>query len=365
MDNALSRPAEQYLERLARALWPLASDQREAIVLEIRGHLAGSAAAGRLEEALAGLGSPDALAGHFLDEGADQGGIAPAPLSFDQRPTHSQTLGEVAATWRAGRNGLFLAGAVLVTVLTSTNFLLWLKALRPGITLDVWPMLLVRTAAVLLAMCAVYRLLLTDRSRVWTIDASFFRFAGAMVAVFAGTAAVAVAAIRLGTVALQGAGVEGALLGAARALIAFAALAAAALLLLRVQPWIAALAAGRRGFSLAASWRGSRGRVGSIAKAWAVLVLPLYLFHFLLSLAAVKILPLGVGQLLLAGLDGIGSAAIVLAAAALNATLFRWVSGEPIPAPRPFGTEPPCPEAVEAARQRLRLLLQSHEPLRS
>jgi hypothetical protein len=158
---------------------------------------------------------------------------------------------------------------------------------------------------------------------------------------------------------------DGAALGAARAAIAFAALAAAALTLLRVQPWIASLAAGRPHLSLAASWRGSRGRVGSIAKGWAVLVLPLYLLHFLLSLAAVRMLPLGVGQLMLAGLDGVVSTALALAAATLNATLLRWIAGEPIPAPRPFGTEPPRPELVEAARLRLGQLLQAQGPLRS
>jgi hypothetical protein len=365
MDNALTRPAERYLEHLSGALWPLASDQREAIVLEIRGHLEGSAATGRLEEALTGLGAPEALAGHFLDAGAGGGGMAPVPVESGRGLSAGQVLREVQATWRAGRNGLFLVGAVLVTTLTATNFLLWLKALRPGIAMEAWPVMLVRVLALILALAAAYRLLLSERRHVWSIDRSTLPFAGALILSLVGSAAVAVLAARGGTAALAALGLEGAALAAARIGIVVLALAAASLTLLRVQPWIAGIAAGRAEVPLRGSWAGTRGRMGSIAKGWALLVLPLYLLHFALSFAAVKLFPLGVTQLLLAGLDGIVSTLTVLAAASLNATLFRWVAGEAIPAPRPFGTEAPRPEMVEAARLRLAQLLQAQGPLRS
>jgi hypothetical protein len=351
MGNALTRPAEHYLERLSRALWPLASDQR--------------AAGGRLEDALAGLGAPEALAGHFLDAGAEGGGIAPAPVESGRGLRAGEVIREVRATWRAGRNGLFLVGAVLVTTLTATNFLLWLKALRPDISLEAWPVILVRTLAVILALAAAYRLLLSERRDVWAIDRSTLPFGGALIVSLLAGAAVAIALSRGGTAALAALGVEGAPLNAARMALAVLGLAVAAITLLRVQPWIAGLAAGRGEVSLRASWLGTRGRMGSIAKGWALLVFPLYLLHIALSLAAVKLFPLGVTQLALAGVDGIVSALTLFAGAALNATLFRWVAGEAIPGPRPFGTEPPSPEQVEAARLRLGTLLQAGAPVRS
>ena len=58
--------------------------------------------------------------------------------------------------------------------------------------------------------------------------------------------------------------------------------------------------------------------MGAIAKGWSLLVLPLYLLHFLFSYAAVKLFPLGVAQLVFAGLDGVVSAAMALAAALLD-----------------------------------------------
>ncbi len=82
-------------------------------------------------------------------------------------------------------------------------------------------------------------------------------------------------------------------------------------------------------------------------------MLPLYLLHFLLTYAAVKLFPLGVAQLALAGLDGIVSTVMALAAILLNATVFRWITGEPTPEPRPFGSGQARPELVEAARIRL------------
>jgi hypothetical protein len=92
-----------------------------------------------------------------------------------------------------------------------------------------------------------------------------------------------------------------------------------------------------------------------------VLVLPLYVLHFLSSYAAVRLFPLGVAQLALAGLDGIVSTVMALAAVSLNATVFRWVTGDPTPAPRPFGSEQPSADLIEAARLRLSQLAHSPE----
>jgi len=145
---------------------------------------------------------------------------------------------------------------------------------------------------------------------------------------------------------------------ALKATVALVTLAFFSGLLLRIQPWLAALAAERHGFTLRASWAGTRGRMGNILKGWAALVLPLYVLHFALTLIALELLPFGPGTLFLAGVDGIVSAGVAMAAILLNATAFRWAAGEPIPAPRAFGSERPDEALVEQARARLRPVLQ-------
>ena len=257
------------------------------------------------------------------------------------------------ATWRGSREGLFAVGAVLLTALVASNWALFTLALKPDAALPAWPVTLGRTGAVLLALCAAYRLLLRSPGRAWAVDLSTLRFMGGTLATLVLAAAVAVIVTRTATAGLDAAGVSGGASSGIRAALAFLTLAAVAVLLLRIQPWLAALAAGRRELTLRSSWRGTRGRIAAIAKGWAVLVLPLYLLHFLLSYAAVKLFPIGVAQLALAGADGIVSTVMALAAASLNATVFRWITGDPTPAPRPFGSEQPRAELIEAARIRL------------
>lgn len=352
MENALPSAAERYLDRLERALWALPSDERGAILLELRGHLAARAEAA--DETIAALGPPERLAQDFLAAGAGGGGPAALPeVETPLRLSLHAVLSRVLATWRGSREGLFTVGAVLLTALIASNWALFTLALRPSAALPGWAVTLGRTGAVLLALCAAYRLLLSSRSRAWAVDLSTLRFVGGTLAALGLSAAAAIAVTRTATAGLQAAGVSGAALSGTRAAAAFLTLAAVALLLLRVQPWLAALAAGRNDLSLSGSWRGTRGRMAAIAKGWAVLVLPLYLLHFLLSYAAVKLFPLGVAQLALAGADGIVSTVMALAAALLNATIFRWITGEPTPAPRPFGSEQPRADLIEAARIRL------------
>ncbi|MGZ8306627.1 MAG: hypothetical protein ACXWU6_08530, partial [Allosphingosinicella sp.] len=266
-------------------------------------------------------------------------------------------LSQVLATWRGSREGLFTVGAVLLTALIASDWALFTLALKPSAALPAWAVTLGRTGAVLLALCAAYRLLLSSRGRVWAVDLSTVRFIGGTLATLVLGAAIAIAATRAATAGLQAAGVAGGALSGTRAALVFLALAAVAVLLLRVQPWLAALAVGRSDLSLRTSWLGTRGRMAAIAKGWAVLVLPLYLLHFLLSYAAVTQFPLGVAQLILAGADGIASTVLALAAASLNATIFRWITGDPTPAPRPFGSEQPRADLIEAARVRLGQLI--------
>ncbi|HYW15428.1 MAG TPA: hypothetical protein VE891_04650 [Allosphingosinicella sp.] len=352
MESALPSAAERYLERLERALWALPSEEREAILLELRGHLAARRASA--DETIAALGPPERLAQDFLAAGAGGGGPAALPeAGTPRRLSLHSVLSQVLATWRGSREGLFAVGGVLLTVLIASDWALFTLALKPDGALPAWTVMVGRTGAVLIALCAAYRLLLASNGRAWAVDLSTVRFMGGTLGVLVLSAAGAVAVTRAATTGLDAAGIaEGALPGI-RAAVAFLALAAAAFLLLRIQPWLAALAVERRDLGLRDSWRGTRGRMAAIAKGWAVLVLPLYLLHFLLSYAAVKLFPLGVAQLAFAGLDGIVSTAMALAAALLNATAFRWVTGDPTPAPTPFRSEQPRADLIEAARIRL------------
>ena len=352
MESELPSAAERYLDRLERALWALPSEERGAILLELRGHFAA-----RLEavgETVAALGPPERLALDFLAAGAGGGGPAALPeAETPRRLSLHAVLSQVLATWRGGREGLFTVGAVLLTILIASDWALFTLALEPDSALPPWLVMLGRAGAVLLALCAAYRLLLSPQGRAWAADLSTVRFVGGILATLIFSAAAAIATTRAATAGLHAAGVAGDTLSVARAVMAFLTLSATATLLLRVQPWLAALAVGRRDLGLRSSWRGTQGRVAAIAKGWGLLVLPLYLLHFLLSYAAVKAFPLGVAQLALAGVDGIVSTLMALAAALLNATAFRWITGEPTPAPRPFGSEHPRAEHIEAARIRL------------
>lgn len=352
MENALPSAAERYLDRLERALWALESEERGAILLELRGHLA--ARAESVDETIAALGPPERLAQDFLAAGAGGGGPAALPeAETPRRLSLHSVLSQVLATWRGSREGLFAVGAVLLTALIASDWALFTLALKPGAALPAWAVMLGRTGAVLLALCAAYRLLLASDRRAWAVDLSAIRFMAGTLATLALGAVGAVAATRAGTAGLHAAGLDGGGLAAARAGMAFLTLAAIAIPLLRIQPWLAALAAGRQELGLGASWRGTRGRMAAIAKGWAALVLPLYLLHFLLSYSAVKLFPIGVAQLGLAGIDGIVSTVMALAAASLTATVFRWITGDPTPAPRPFGSEQPRADLIEAARIRL------------
>jgi len=365
MDETLPAPAERFLRALDKALWVLSSDERESVVLEIRGHLAERAAEGgqALEDSLAALGPPKILAAAF-DQNRGTG-LVPIPEGF-ATPHRTMTVGEVVrqmrATSRAARPGLILAGAVLVTVLTATDFLSWMSVRLPEVGVEIAWVMAVRVAAVLLAFCAGYRLVLADEVPPWGLGRSTFAFSAALGSVTAVAIVGTILVARGFAAAAVATGLTGVGALALRNLAALAALAAFSGALLRVQPWLAALAAERRGFTLGDSWRGTRGRMGNVLKGWAALVLPLYLAHVALNLVALRLIPFGPGTLALAGLDGAVSAGTALAAILLNATVFRWAAGEPIPAPRPFGSEGAPAELVEEARIRLRPLLRRSPP---
>lgn len=367
MNDLLPPTAESFLRQLADALWPLSAAERQAILLELRGHLAERWHQGAepLERALAALGAPDELARAFVDAGAGDTyrqvgmrGRALVPAELPDMPavphrrlSVREIVDEVRATLLASRDGLLMVGALLVTVLTATNFLGWTAKLLPGSTLSEGPVMAIRVGAALLALAAAYRAALSAERPLWTIDLSTLRFAaaalGALGATVMGVLGISALAAALGAGA------------AVRSAAAIMAVVGFSIVLLRIHPWIAGLAADRREMTLRASWRGTEGRMTDIVKAWLLLVLPLYLLHAALNAAALFAVPLGEAHLALALADAVVATAMTLAAVMLNATVFRWAAGEPIPPPRPFATERPPEELVEQARIRLRRLIEA------
>jgi hypothetical protein len=358
MENPLPPNAEAYLKAFARELWPLASDERDSILLELRGHLIDRAAAGALDPTLGALGSPKSLAQSF-DYTGPREAWASLPGSFGhdrRRKSIAEVLHEARATMRACRTGLLFVGALLVTGLTSTTYLSWIAVRLPWVGVNFVGVLAVRLVIVLAALNAAYRLALSRTAPPWSIDRAMMAFGASMVgaAAFAmGGAAVVIIGVRK---ALFAFGATHAWAVSVNLLVTLLALAAASILLLRVQPWLAGLAA-MRPLSLAASWRGMSGRMGNVVKGWFAIVLPFYLVHFSCDVLALRLLPFGPASLLLAGLDAVATTGLVIGAVMLNATAYRWVVGEPIPAPSHFSTEAPSAEYVEAARARLRLLI--------
>ncbi|MEO7177497.1 MAG: hypothetical protein ABIW83_01505 [Allosphingosinicella sp.] len=367
MTDRLPLQAETFLRQLDKALWPLSSEERETILLELRGHLIDRSAQGpeALATALCGLGSPKALAGEFALVGAGAGrrkaGLPSRdlilvasgrgqPAAFPRLST-AEVLLQVRSTLLASRNGLFAVGGVLLTTLTATNYLAWIHQLMPDSGVAAWPPMLLRTVALCLALAAGYRLILGEDRSPWTPSLSTLRFAGALSLVIGFTIA-AVAGTTL-LVSKLAASVTPTAVGGLKAGALLISLAGCSCAALRVQPWVAALAIERRDVTLRVSWTRTAGRLGDIVSGWAVLVLPLYVLHFILTFAALRLIPLGVGQLAFAGLDAIAATLCVLAALLVNATAFRWVAGEGTPAPRPFATEPPSDELVLQARARL------------
>jgi hypothetical protein len=362
MGKDLPARAERFLYALCRELQSLSSNERDTVLLELRGHLSERAAQGEaaLDAALLSLGDPADLATAFDQrQGA---ALAPVPAPFAvpwRRMRVREVLLEIRATLLASRDGLMMVGMVQISVLAALAFLWWPAVGLHGLSEESLVPLAVQIAAALLAYCAGYRVVLTDDRRPWRLASSTFRFAAAMIVVdslsFAGTYAV-------GDL-LRG------LAAAAGATDGFAAMAKAIwitlgtvvylCLTLRIQPWLVALAIERHGVTMASSWRGTSGQMLNILRGWIVLVLPLYILHLSLNAFALKVARDGAWALGLAVLDGIVSVGLALATILLNATIFRWAVGEPIPSPRPFATEPPDPVLVEECRMRLAMLMGS------
>jgi len=367
MDSLLPAQAELYLRELEKALWPLGSDEREAILLELRGHLAGCAAMGpdRLSEALRSLGTPEECSRAFVIEGAGETykkagmpgrALVPVgpPPEFARKPQQlsiRQLIDQVRASFRASRPEFWAIGALLVTVLTATNFLSYIHALRPGIVEEIWPIMIVRVLVVVAALIAAYRAALTDDQPVWGVNLSTLKFGAAL------TAITIVTITAVGTVMLPIKAATAALPAETAVAIKLASilvlLALCSCAYLRLQPWLVGLAIGRKDVGLKRAISETRGKTLTIIKAWAVLVFPLYALHFALTAFAMETGPIGPFHLLLAAFDGIASMGVAITAALLNATVFRWVAHEPIPGARPFNPDLPSQHYIDEARARL------------
>jgi hypothetical protein len=363
MDGRLPAPAEQYLRDLERALWPLGSDERETILLELRGHLAGCVEQGpdRLAEALRNLGTPEECSRAFVVEGAGERyrraglpgrALVPVgpPPEFVRRPESlgiRDIVAQVRATWRGSRSEFWAIGALLVTAFTATNVGVYMYELRPGIVAEVWPIMIVRLLVILAAMAAAYRAILTDDQRIWHLDLSSLRFAGGMLALAALAFVVLVPAKAALALLLPP---DMFWVGRIVMMILLLAYSVACL---RLQPWIAGLAIERRGVTIGRSLEGMDGKTMAILKGWLVFVFPLCLAHIVISAAALDAVAFRPYHLWLAALDAIASAGLAIGATLVNATAFRWVTGEPIPAPPSFNPEVPDERFILEARARL------------
>jgi len=368
MEHRLPAQAEQYLRDLERALWPLGSYERETILLELRGHLVGCAEQGgaRVNEALKSLGTPEECSRAFVIEGAGETyrragmpGRALVPLGpppeFARKAENlsiRQVVGQVVATFRASRRVYWAIGAVLLTALTATNFLSYAHSAGGGSAGGIWPIMLIRAAVVIAALAAAYRASLTDDQPVWGVDLSTLRFGAGLAAVTLAAVAAVLLVMTAATPLLASLPAAGASL--VKALLILVLLALCSCSYLRLQPWLVGLAIDRREVTLKRALLETRGKTLVIVRAWAVLVLPLYMLHFALTAAAMNWAPITPLLLGLAALDGLASMGVAIVAALLNATVFRWVTDEPIPAPLPFSQDMPSDQHVEEARARLK-----------
>lgn len=352
MGKGLPPHALRYLDRLAEALRPLDPRHRDAILLELRGHLVDCWERGphRLDEALASMGEPASFARGFLALGMPNpaaGSLVSTGVVASNDPGLVDGLKHTLAS---ARHGLWTVGLVLFCALTVSDFAAF-GPFGPGAKAG---MLALRLAAVVAALAAGYRLMLRVEVKPWRLDLAIVRFAAAASAGLALVAGILLA-VRLGLVPLLPPEIGVPLL--------VATIAGCALAGLRLQPFLVGLAAGRTGFGVARIWSGMAGRTAKAAQLWLLAVLPLFVLHAAINLV-VRRWDMDPGLLLgLAGIDALVATAMAILAMAINVMAFRWVAGEPLPPAEPFASAAPGAEEVERQRALLlHLLRESRRP---
>lgn len=237
----------------------------------------------------------------------------------------------LGATWRRSQRRIWVVAAVLLAAEIAISFATYLHDLRPqGLRFGaaIKP---VHAAVTIWAMIASYRAILTEDPGIWRVDGSTLRFTGGAAIEFG----LAIATVMLAQLWMS------AMLGAldvgepAAGTVRIAGITLVAVLVtigfLRVQPWLAGLAIGRRDFSLQRSWTGTAGMNRPIIASWALTLLPLMMVYAAIEMVAARSAPAGLGHLPIAIAAALVVTAIAIVSALLNAAIFRLISGPAAP----------------------------------
>ncbi len=356
MTTELPTAAERYLANLAAGLQGLPRHERESLILELRSHFAALQSRGdtAIDTAIADLGPAQTLAAEFV-AARPASGLALVPPTVATPPARPFTIRsavrEALATLAGADERLRIAAAVLLATIAATDFMAFLGAHHAEAALPKPLTLALRLAGLLVALVATYRILLPGSAQPWRLDRPLLRYVGAGLALLALVAACQLGVAR-GLVPLLAAGLAPAGALAVKAAIVALVTVGCVFAALRLQPWLVALATGRRGLEAAGSWRGMRGKTLPLIGGWMLLVMPLFALH--LTISAIALAASDPALLLaLAGLDGLVATLQALVATALLVTAYRWVTDLPLPAPSPFSTAEPDPAGMAAARRML------------
>ncbi len=371
----LSPDAEIFLARLADELRPLGHEEREAVLLELRGHFEERQRQGRqhLLSAIDHMGSPATLAHEFIEASAAamRGPPVPAPgvylpavIANSNLPTAyhrgvprlriGEMIGDIRATYEAIGDRWWSVCVVLVAGFTVCSYISALGNFIPDQdALPDWLILLVRLALSLAGWAAAYRCIFGKDDEVWQLDKPAIRFGAVASALFAIQVVVPMVAMNIAT-ALGVIGVDPLLpfyLQPAVLLLNIAVGVAT----LRFQPWAVSLALGK-GISLRESWQGTAGKTGALIAGWFIIVAPFYVVHLLLAIAAVHVPTQEMVRygMLISIADALAAMCSVLATALLNAMVYRWVVREPIPPARPFSSTRPTDAQIAETNMRFR-----------
>jgi hypothetical protein len=236
-------------------------------------------------------------------------------------------LAGMADSFRRGRPRLWWAAAFIAAALGVAIYLGYHQA-RAGTLGSALGLGLVRLLIALLGMAAVYRAILRPETPLFRIDGSTFRFIGGSMAIFAFIAGFLLLA-RLWVFNMTAA-----MVAPAETKMAFrvVSLTVVAVLLscafIRTQPWLAALAAGRRDLGPGRSWAETSGSTQSMVSVWLICVLPLMILNVIFSLLAGQGAEIGPAHAAYAMLEALGVTAIAVATGLLNATVLRWIDGD-------------------------------------
>ena len=373
----LHHAAETFLARLDDNLGLLSGDEREAVLLELRGHFLELQHQGpeHLHSALNDMGPAESLAGAFVDasvtamrrtEPPPRGVMLPAVIANSNLPgmyrrevprlNVREIVRDFRATLDATGDGLRGVCAFLVAGYTITAFLGSVHQLMPGqVSTPSWLLFAARIGIGIIGTAAAYRCILGKDDEVWQIDLPMIRYA---------LASILLALVIFGpshiTLEIQQARITDMpgpypFYHQPASLLLWIAIS---VLALRLQPWAVSLVLDRP-ISGRSSWSGTCGKTMDLAFAWVTTVAPPLLVHLVVSLAVLQLSPLLLTRfgVLICFVDALAVMAMTIAAAIINSMTFRWVVREPIPAPRPFSTTRPTDAQIAESNMRFQRVL--------